>query len=138
MDRKHEIPLIETLKATKKTAKIKKLVVISFILVVISVLPSVARAATLDFSPSSGSWTIGNAFSASVYVSSADKALNAVSVLVSFPQDKLEVTSLSKSGSIMNLWVQEPSFSNAAGTITAEGIVLKSGLYRRRRKGHYN
>ncbi|GAI09678.1 unnamed protein product, partial [marine sediment metagenome] len=63
-----------------------------------------------------------------VYVSSADQAMNAASGVVSFPQDKLEVSSLSKSGSIFALWVQEPSFSNSAGTINFEGIVLNPGF----------
>jgi len=54
--------------------------------------------------------------------------MNAASGIISFPQDKLEATSLSKSGSIFALWVQEPSFSNAAGTINFEGIVLNPGF----------
>lgn len=54
--------------------------------------------------------------------------MNAASGVISFPQDKLEVTSLSKSGSIFSLWVQEPSFSNSAGIINFEGIVLNPGF----------
>lgn len=87
-----------------------------------------ASAATLYFSPSSESYTVGSAFSVSVYVSSADQAMNAASGVISFPQDKLEVTSFSKSGSIFTLWVQEPLFSNTAGTINFEGIVLNPGF----------
>jgi hypothetical protein len=87
-----------------------------------------AQAATLYFSPSSGSYTIGQTFPVAVYVSSADQAMNAASGVVSFPQDKLEVVSLSKTGSIFTLWVQEPSFSNSAGTVNFEGIVLNPGF----------
>lgn len=87
-----------------------------------------ANAATLHFSPSSGSYAVGDTLSANVYVSSADQALNAASGVISFPQDKLEVVSLSKNGSIFSLWVQEPSFSNNAGTINFEGIVLNPGF----------
>ena len=54
--------------------------------------------------------------------------MNAASGVVSFPQDKLQVVSLSKSGSIFNLWVQEPSFFNGTGTISFEGIVLNPGF----------
>ena len=89
---------------------------------------SAASAASLYFSPSSGSYTIGQTFSVSVYVSSADQAMNAASGIISFPSDKLEVSSLSKTGSIMNLWVQEPLFSNGAGTANFEGIVLNPGF----------
>ena len=88
----------------------------------------VANAATLYFSPSSGSYEVGKTFSVGVYVSSADQAMNAAFGVITFPQDKLEVTSLSKTGSIFSLWVQEPSFSNALGTINFEGIVLNPGF----------
>jgi len=35
-----------------------------------------------------------------------------------------QVVSLSKTGSIINLWVQEPRFSNADGTISLEGLAF--------------
>lgn len=88
---------------------------------------SLAHAATLYFTPSSGSHAVGQTFSVSVYTGSTDQAMNAVSGTVSFPSDKLELLSLSKTGSIVSLWVQEPSFSNGAGTATFEGIVLNPG-----------
>ncbi len=105
---------------------IKLLVALSFILVLFSVAK--AEAASLYFSPSSGSYAVGNTLSISVYVSSAEQAMNAASGVISFPRDKLEVTSLSKNGSIFALWVQEPSFSNTAGTANFEGIVLNPGF----------
>jgi hypothetical protein len=103
-------------------------VAISFVFVAIGGIPAVARAATLYFSPSSGSYTIGQTFSVTVYVSSADQAMNAASGVISFPQDKLEVVSLPKTGSIFTLWVQEPSFSNSGGMVNFEGIVLNPGF----------
>lgn len=98
--------------------------VASFLLLV----ASSAQAASLYFSPSSDTYNVGESFPVSVYVSSADQAMNAASGIISFPQDKLEVTSLSKSGSIFTFWVQEPVFSNSAGTVTFEGIVLNPGF----------
>ena len=95
---------------------------------ILGVLPATAQAATLYFSPSSGTHAVGTSFTVSVYVSSADQAMNAASGVISFPSDKLAVESLSKSGSIFSLWVQEPSFSNSAGTINFEGIVLNPGF----------
>ncbi len=109
--------------------KIKSLLVGGALLFVIfGILPATAQAATLYFSPSSGSHAVGATFSVSIYVLSADQAMNAASGIVSFPTDKLEVTSLSKTGSIFTLWVQEPSFSNLGGTINFEGIVLNPGF----------
>jgi len=85
-------------------------------------------AATLYLFPSSGSYTLGQTFTLTVYVSSADQAMNAASGVITFPADKLQVTSLSKISSIVSLWVQEPSFSNSNGTINFEGIVLNPGF----------
>ncbi len=86
-----------------------------------------AFAATFSFAPASGSYTVGSTISVGVYAGSSDKALNAASGIVSFPENLLEVVSISKNQSVISLWVQEPSFSNAAGTINYEGIVLNPG-----------
>jgi len=97
------------------------------ILLVISVcllLPAIARAATLYFSPSSGTHTVGSTFAARVSVSSPNQAMNAVGGAVFFPTNQLEIVSISKVGSIISLWAQEPSFSNAAGTVNFDGIAL--------------
>jgi hypothetical protein len=90
--------------------------------------PSLINAASLYCSPSSSSYAIGSTFSVSIYVSSVDQAMNAAASVISFPQDKLEVVSLSKSDTILNLWVQEPTFSNNAGTVIFEGIVSNPGF----------
>ena len=80
-----------------------------FIFVVISGLA--AQAASLYFSPSSGTYQTGRNFTVSIKVSSPT-SMNAASGVISFPTDKLEVLSVSKTGSVFNLWVTEPSFSN--------------------------
>lgn len=120
----------EVYKIKRKTSPntVKLLVISSFVFILLGVAPAVTRAANLYFLPSSGSHTVGRTLTTSVYVSSLDQAMNAVSGVVSFPQDKLEVTSLSKSGSIINLWVLEPSPSNSVGTVNFEGIVLNPGF----------
>lgn len=87
-----------------------------------------ANTASLYFSPAAGSYTAGKTFSVGVYIKSQDQAMNAASGVISFSKDKLEIISLSKGGSIFSLWVQEPSFSNSAGTINFEGIVLNPGF----------
>ncbi len=106
-------------------AKIYKIILFFLLL---GFAPLSADAANLYFSPSSGSHAVGTTFSVSVYVSSADQAINAASGAISFPKDKLEAASLSKTDSIFTLWVQEPSFSNSAGTVNFEGIVLNPGF----------
>lgn len=85
-------------------------------------------AASLRLSPADGSYEINKTFTVNVFVSSADQAMNAVGAVISFPAEKLEVVSLSKAGSIISLWVQEPVFSNSAGSINFEGIVMNPGF----------
>lgn len=117
----HEI----TRKITRKYTKLSVLIIFLFMLM--SLAPTVTMAASLYFSPAIGSYVLGKNFTVSVYAASADQAMNAVSAVITFPQDKLQVSSLSKTGSIINLWVQEPSFSNANGTINLEGVIFNPG-----------
>ncbi|MDP2736825.1 MAG: cohesin domain-containing protein, partial [bacterium] len=113
-----------------KTRKRAKAALYACLLVFLFVFFSaeVANAASLYLSPSSGNYQVGKTFSVSVFVSSPDQAMNAGAGAISFPADKLEVVSLSKSGSIFSLWVQESGFSNSAGTVNFEGIVMNPGF----------
>ena len=119
----------ERKKRHSKFAYVKKLILlVSIFIVSVFIHPLSAHAASLFLSPSSGTYKVGQTFSVGVYVGSADQAMNAVEGVISFPKDILEVTGVSKSGSILNLWVQEPAFSNAGGTANFEGIVYNPGF----------
>lgn len=87
-----------------------------------------AHAATLSFSPQSGTYFAGRSFSVSVLVSSPDQAMNAAQGEISFPSDQLEVLSISKANSIMTLWIQDPTFSNQEGTIDFGGVAVSPGF----------
>jgi hypothetical protein len=89
--------------------------------------PVCVHAAVLRVAPAAGSYATGGTFTASVYADSSDQAMNAASVVLSFPKDTLEVVSISKTGSVFSLWPAEPSFSNAAGTVSFDGVVLNPG-----------
>lgn len=84
-------------------------------------------AASLSLSPPTGNFPKDKTFSVNVNVGSADQAMNAASATITFPNDKLQVVSISKTNSIINFWAQEPSFSNGSGTITFEGVALTPG-----------
>lgn len=86
-------------------------------------LPFSALAATQYLAPASGNYT--GSFSTSVFVSSTDTAINAVSGRVTFPSDTLRVKSISKSGSIVSLWAAEPTAGN--GFVSFEGVILNPG-----------
>ncbi|HNP79439.1 MAG TPA: cohesin domain-containing protein [Candidatus Pacearchaeota archaeon] len=100
-------------------------IIILFLLIFF--FPFFANAASLYFSPNTGSYNVNGIIPLGVYVSTPTEAMNAASGVISFPLDKLEVVSLSKVGSIFSLWVQEPSFSNSLGTINFEGVVFNPG-----------
>lgn len=95
----------------------------SFLLV-----PFAAHAATLTVSPVSGSYDVGQTFSVSVSAASPNQTLNAASASLSYSRDTMEIVSVSKSPSIFSLWVQEPSYSNASGIASFEGVVLNPGF----------
>ena len=48
-------------------------------------------AATLSLTPATGTYTVGGLFTTTVVVTSSDKPANALSGLVTFPTDRLEV-----------------------------------------------
>ncbi len=98
-----------------------------FILGIFMLFIQTADAASLYFSPSSGTYAIGKPFTISVYVSSTAQAMNAVSGKITFPKNLLQVSSLSQVESIINFWVQQPSFSNTNETIDLEGAVFDPG-----------
>jgi hypothetical protein len=83
-------------------------------------------AADLYILPSSKDLNVGDTLNIAVYVDSLDQAMNAVSFRISYPEDLLRFVSLSKTGTIINLWVQEPKGGN--GEVFAEGIVLNPGF----------
>lgn len=88
--------------------------------------PFTAHAATISVVPASGSYAVGDAITARIAVST-DVSVNAVSASLSFSNDTLSLLSISKSGSFLSFWAQEPSYSNANGTASLEGVSLGTG-----------
>lgn len=109
--------------------KILSFLLLFFVFIFAFYVASRVEAASIYFSPSSGTYQTGRNFTINVNVQSP-VALNAASGVITFPTDKLEAIGVSKVASIFNLWVQEPSFSNAGaqGNIRFEGIVLNPGF----------
>ena len=80
-----------------------------------------AYAATLSLSPGSGSYSTNSTFTVRVVVNSGGQSINAAEGSLSFDPSQLSVVSVSRTSSIFNLWVAEPSFSNGAGSISFSG-----------------
>jgi hypothetical protein len=80
-----------------------------------------AEAATLSVSPGTGVYTSNSTFTVKVVVNTSGKSINAAEGTLSFNPSELSVVSANRNGSIFNLWVAEPSFSNSAGTVSFSG-----------------
>ncbi len=111
---------------SKKTAS-KAFIAISFAVAAFAAACS-ADAATLAVYPSNTTVSVGNIISLNVLIDTAGAAINTSSGSVQFPTDLLQVVSVNKASSIFPLWVQDPAFSNAAGTVTFDGGVPNPGF----------
>lgn len=80
-----------------------------------------AFAAEVVLSPSTGSYSVSQSFTAIVQVNPQGKSVNAVEAKLTFDNTKFAVVSVSKTGSVFSLWTTEPTFSNSAGTIEFGG-----------------
>jgi len=102
-------------------------IIVLFIL--FALLPKTADAAALYFSPKTGSYGVGENFNVTVLINT-DQSVSAISGVINFPTKDIEVVALRTTNSITNLWVQNPSFSNAGdtGNIRFEGVILNPGF----------
>lgn len=98
-----------------------KLLLLTAVTVFGIIYPGLADAATLRLTPATGVYSTGGTIVVSVMVDSSGKSINAAEGSISFNSKEVSVVSVSRSSSIFNLWVTEPSFSNSAGTISFSG-----------------
>jgi uncharacterized protein YxeA len=101
--------------------------IIAFAVIILFILPNISHAASLFISPSASTVSVGNIFTVKIYVNTSGKSINNTEATIQFPTDMLEVVSVSKSSSVFNLWVEEPSYSNMLGTVTLNGGVPNPG-----------
>ncbi len=106
--------------------KIQKIILFISFIISVGLLPLCSQAATLSISPSTGVYKTGATFSISILVNTAGTPVNAADGTLSYNPKELSVLSVSRSSSIFNLWTTEPTFSNAAGTVTFSGGVPTS------------
>jgi hypothetical protein len=68
-------------------------------------------------------YQVGNTFTARAQIATQGQSVNAAEGTIKFNPNELSVVSVTRSGSIFNLWVTEPAFSNSAGTVNFSGGV---------------
>lgn len=105
----------------------KKIAAILSLLLLIA-LPSIAAAATMSIVPSATSVSAGDIVTVRVVVNPSGVAINNAEAVLRFPPGILQVLSISKASSMFSLWVEEPSFSNGAGTVSFNGGVPNPGV----------
>jgi hypothetical protein len=98
-----------------------KYILFGFVGSTVFLIASYAHAADVILSPSTGSYSAGQTFTATIQADPKGDSVNAVEAKLSFDTTKLSVVSLSKTGSAFSLWTTEPEFSNTAGTIEFGG-----------------
>jgi len=79
-----------------------------------------AHAATLDFSPTNTTVTVGDSVAISLRLNADGTAANAAESNLTFPASLLEVESLTN-GTLFSYWPDDPTYSNSAGTIFFSG-----------------
>jgi len=107
--------------------KKKNNLIYSLILIILFILsfsaPQAHASSDLGFSFNNGKYNVGDSINIKVVISS-DKSINAISGKISFPNHLLTLSSVSKNGSIIDLWAEEPSYSNKTGTVSFGGVML--------------
>ena len=76
------------------------------------IFPLVVRSATLYLLPQSQTIYKNDTFLVEVRLDTEGEEINTVEVSLTFPLNLLEVFDLGKGGSVLNLWVEEPSITN--------------------------
>ncbi len=104
---------------------------IVLILLIICLWPQISKSAggaVLYLAPISESRQVGETFDLAVRVDSSNQAINAVSGVLNFSQNNLEVANISKAGSVLSLWVDGPIFNNDKGEIRFSGGLPSPGF----------
>ncbi len=84
-----------------------------------------AQAATLYFSPASGSFEQGSSFWLAIMVNTGGESVNAIGAYLSYPEDKLEPLGVGTTGSVMTLWAEK---NMSAGKIDISGGLPTPGF----------
>ena len=85
-------------------------------------------AAILLLTPPVGQFYVGDTIKVSLLVNALGQPINVVDGTITFPSDKLQVTDISKTGSIVSLWVQEPIASSSQNSVSFSGGLPSPGF----------
>jgi hypothetical protein len=90
--------------------------------------PVEVSAASLNLAANKVNISIGDTVRVDIHVNSEGSGVNAFQATLNFPKDILQTQSIDKTDSIVNFWLQDPTFSNDTGQIKFIGGST-SGLF---------
>ncbi|MBX4211338.1 MAG: cohesin domain-containing protein [Candidatus Yanofskybacteria bacterium] len=91
----------------------KKLNLLLVSLVVSAIMPTITHAAYIYFEPASANKAVGERFTVNVRLNTEGESINAIDLGILYPP-VLRAVSVSKAGSALQLWVQDPSFTGTS------------------------
>lgn len=97
----------------------KSIAFIIFLTFIIAAKP--VGASTIFLFASDATVSIGDKISVDLKIDSEETSINAAQATLHFSKDILSIENVSKTGSIFNFWLEEPSFSNNNGTLSFIG-----------------
>ena len=100
----------------------------AFFSLIIFLVSGRALAANLILSPSVGTYNVGDTFKVSILVDTQGVSINSIDTDIKYPSDLLDVVSVNKSGSILSMWIQEPTNTASNGSITFTGGLPTPGF----------
>ncbi len=104
-----------------------KIFIYAIILCLSFILPSIASAADMYLVLDKSQVSINGTFTANVYISTDEVKVNNAEGSLFFPADTLSVDSVTTAGSVMTMWIEQPTFSNTSGIISFNGGVPNPG-----------
>ncbi|MBZ9569795.1 hypothetical protein KJA16_02635 [Patescibacteria group bacterium] len=114
-------------------SNLKPNLLVIFFIFLFLIIPFFVGAATLYLLPQSQTVYQGDTFLVEVRLDTEGEEINAVGTDLKFPADLLEIIDLSKGGSVLTLWVEEPSIKQGEvpfvggvpGGFKGEGLIGK-------------
>lgn len=94
----------------------------TIVLAACGLTPVRASAASLFFSPSSGSYSVGQSFTVTVKVNASGQPMNAAEGTVTWNSNVLRLASLSSSGTIFKYWPIDPVARGASTALFSGGV----------------
>lgn len=94
---------------------------LSFVFGLAALFANTAEAASIFFVPGTGEFGVGGKITVDLKIDSEGEGLNAAQATLRFPKETLQVTSVEKTNSAFNFWLEEPTYSNDDGVISFVG-----------------